>query len=931
MVNRPRHAGAGVASNGTPDKRRDHMLLGRARECEELDELLDAVRRGDSQALVLRGEPGIGKTALLDYAVASAHGFKVVRATGLQAETELAFAALHQLCAPILDLLERLPEPQQDALAIGFGLRTARNPGDAPDPFLIGLGVLSLLSEASAEQPLLCVIDNEQFLDQASADALAFAARRLFAEPVAMVFATTQPSPELAGLPERQVTGLRDDDARALLAGALAAPLDEHVLDRIVAETRGNPLALLELPKAMSPAELAGGFGLPATPALSTRIEDGFRRRFESLPPDAQLLSLVAAAESTGDPATVWRAAERLGVAHEASAPAAAAGLVEFGTQVRFRHPLARSAAYHAAPADQRQRVHRALAEVIEPDADPARRVWHRALGTTAPNDEVADELERSAHLAQARGGIAASAAFLAKSVEFTMDSARRGERALAAAQAKQEAGDPDAATAMVRVAERASLDELQQARADLLRARIAFAVNRGRDAPALLLRAAARFGPLDTTLARQTLLDAFAAALFAGRLAGDNGLQRVAEAARRTQPCSSPPTTLDLLLDGLALLIIEGTTAATPLLQQALSRLRSEDARALPRLRWLWLASRVAMELYDDESWDVLSDRQIELARQAGALGLQPIALRGRVGFLVAAGRLNAATMVHDEQEAMSQVTRSEPLRYGAVVLAAWRGQVDDFAALVQASTKSIEQRGEGGGLTLVDWSTAVLYNAVGRYPEAVVAAERASNPYELGMGVLILPELVEAAARSGEPDRAAAALQRLSDSAKASGTDWARGLEARSRALISADAVADSLYRKAIDHLSRTRALVDLARAHLVYGEWLRRQKRRLDAREHLQAAHEMFTAQGLDAFAERTARELHASGGRAAAPGHHPTAELTSQEAQVARLARDGLSNAEIGNRLFISPRTAEYHLSKVYAKLGITSRSALPQIV
>jgi DNA-binding CsgD family transcriptional regulator len=904
------------------------MLLGRARECGELGELLDAVRRGQSRVLVLRGEPGIGKTALLDYAVASARGFQVVRAAGSESETQLAFAALQQVCTPILDRLERLPEPQRDALSIAFGLKT----GNAPDPFLIGLGVLGLFSEGSDEIPLLCVVDNEHVLDQASADALAFAARRLFAEPVAMVFATSDTSPELDGLPELQVAGLRDDDARALLTSALAAPLDEHVLDRIVAETRGNPLALLELPKAMSPAELAGGFGMPAVSGLSNRIEDGFQRRFEALPPDTRQLSLLAAAESTGDAAVVWRAAERLGISPEAGTPAATAGLLEFGALIRFRHPLARAAAYRAAPADEQLRVHRALAEVIDPNTDPARRAWHRALGTAVPDDDVADELERSAGLAQARGGLAASAAFLAKCVELTINSTRRGDRALAAAQAKLEAGDPEAAVVMLRAAESASLDELQRARVDLLRARVAFAVNRGRDAPALLLRAAHRFGPLDAKLARQTLLDAFVAALFAGRLAGDHGLRRVAEAARRTQPCSSPPTAADYLLDGLALLVTEGQRAGTPLLQKAVTAFRSENVAGFPRLRWLWLASRAAMALWDDESWEVLSARHVELARQAGALSVLSIALSASIGFQLAAGRLEAATALHDESEAMMQVMRSEPLGYPAVVLAAWRGEIDDFAALVQASVNDIEHRGEGGGLTRVEGATALLYNSVGRYAEAFVAAEHASShPEEIGLGVLALPELVEAAARTEDPNRAAAALQRLSEAAQASGTDWALGLEARSRALLSADSVADTVYRQAIDHLSRTRARVDLARAHLVYGEWLRRQKRRLDAREHLRIAHELFTAMGLEAFAERTGRELKATGGKATSTGRHPTPEMTPQEAQIARLAREGLSNAEIGSRLFISPRTVEYHLAKVYQKLGITSRMALPQIL
>ncbi len=902
------------------------MLRGRARESAELGVLLDAVRGGESRVMVVRGEPGIGKSALLDYAISSASGFKVLKAAGSESETHFAFAALHQICNPILDWMHRLPKPQRDALMIAFG----RSTGSTPDLFLIGLGALNLLSEASTEHPLLCVIDNYHVLDQPSAQALTFAARRLSLEPVAMVFATSQASPELLGLPELRVTGLGDEDARAVLASALAAPLDEHVFERFVAETRGNPLALLEMSMSVSPVELAGGFGVPAMPVPSSRIEELFRRHFEALPPDTQQLSLLAAAESTGDPVVVWRAAERLGIQPEASAPAAAAGLLEFGTRVRFSHHLARSVAYRTASAEERLRVHRALAEVINTDEDAARRVWHRALGVSGPDDDIADELERSTSLAQARGGLAAAAAFLARSVELTTDPARRGERALAAAQAKQEAGDPDASLAMLRAAETSPLDELQLARADLVRARVALVVNRGRDAPALLLRAAQRLAPLDTALTRQALLDAFVAALFAGRLAGDNTVQRVARAARRTKACTSRPTGFDYLLDGLAMLITDGHKAATPLLQHSLLRLRDESATELLSLRWFWLASRVAMELWDDESWHELSSRQLELARQAGALSVLPIALRGRIGVELAAGRLKAATILHDELETLLQMTRSEPLRFGAVVLATWRGESSGTARLISAAMNSVEHQGEGGGITVVEWATAVMYNSIGRYADAVAVAESASShPEEIGLGMWVLPELIEAAARNDEPDRAAEALERLTNATEVSGTHWARGISARSRALLSPDSLADNLYREAIEHLISTRARVDLARAHLIYGEWLRRQRRPTEAREHLHIAHGSFEAMGLDAFANRSARELRAAGAYTVAAGRPAAGDLTSREEQIARLARQGLSNADIGSRLFISPRTVEYHLRKVYTKLGISSRMELSQ--
>jgi DNA-binding CsgD family transcriptional regulator len=900
------------------------LLRGRARECEALDELLAAVRAGSSRTLVIRGEPGIGKTALLEYAVGRATDLRVLRAAGVESEMELAFAALHQIVAPVLDRLGQLPEPQGDALGTALGLGT----GPPPDPFLVALAALGLLAEVAEDGPLLCVVDNAQALDQASAQALAFAARRLFAESVGMLFATSEANGELAGLPELEVEGLRDRDACALLASAIAGPLDTHVRDRIVAETRGNPLALLELPRGLTPAELAGGFGLPGAPSLSRRIEQSFSRRFAALPPDTRELALVAAAESTGDPVLVWRAAQELGVGPEAAGPAAEAGLLDVGTSVRFRHPLARSAVYRAATPQARQRVHRALADVM---TDGPRRVWHRAHGTPGPDDAIADELECSAVEAQARGGVAAAAAFLEKSVELTAEAVSRGERAMAAAQAKSQAGAPDTALQLLRTAQLTSLDDLQRARADLLRAQVAFAVNRGSDAPSLLLKAAKRLAPLDAKLARETVVDAFSAALFAGRLAVGPGLREVAEVQRATPRSPKAPRAPDFLLEGLGLLITEGHATGVPVLRQALSAFRSEEVVRTPRLRWLWLASRVAMELWDYESWDALSALQVRIVRERGALSVLPIALRGRIGVELIAGRLEEASALHDELEAVTEMTGSEPLRYGAVVLSAWRGRSAEVSALVESSLGGVMHRGEGGGLTVIEWASAVLYNGMGRYVDALAAAEPAARyPEEVGLSGWVLPELIEAAVRSGRTKSAAAALERLSEAAQATGTAWALGLEARSRALMSKEA-ADGLFREAIAHLADTPVRVELARTHLLYGEWLRRERQRVDAREQLRTAHDMLAEMGLEAFAERAARELRATGETARRRNTPNPVELTPQEAQIVRLAVSGLTNAEIGTQLFISPRTVEYHLHKVFAKFAIRSRTELGRVL
>ena len=900
------------------------MLRGRRSECQALDRLLEAVRAGRSGVLVVRGEAGIGKTALLEYAIESASDLRIVRAVGVESEMELAFAGLHQLCAPMLDRFERLPGPQRDALATTFGL----NLGAVPHRFLVGLAVLSLLSEVAEEQPLLCVVDDGQWLDEASAQVLGFVARRLLAESVAVVFAMREPSEEFRGLPELVVEGLRDEDACELLASVIRGPLDDRIRDRIVAETRGNPLALLELPRGQTPAELAGGFGLPDAMALSGRIEESFQQRVDAQPKQTKLLLLVAAAEPVGDPILVRRAAERIGLSVEAPGPAEAAGLLELGARVRFRHPLVRSAVYRSAALTDRRSAHAALAKVTDPEVDPDRRAWHLAQAVAGPDEDVAAELERSAGRAQARGGLAAAAAFLERSAELTPDPARRGMRALDAAQATLQAGAFDPALVLLATAEAGPLDDLPRARIDLLRAQIAFASSRGNEAPPLLLAAARRLERLDAGLARETYLDAFSAAMFAGRLASGPGLLEVAQAARQAPPPPPQPRKGDMLLNGLAVLFTDGYPAAMPLSKRALQAFCSEDITVEEGLRWLWLASVTAADLWDDESWYVLSNRHVKIAREAGALSELPLALNSRVYVHMFAGELAAAASLVEEVQAVREATGSNLAAYGALGLAAWRGREGEAGNLIEASMREVVPRGEGIGVTVTQWASALLYNGLGQYQDALVAARQAGeHPQELGVANWGLTELVEAAARSGVTELAADALERLSAMTRASGTDWALGIEARSRALLSDGDAAERLYLEALERLGRTHVRVELARAHLLYGEWLRRDRRRLDAREQLRAAHEMFTGMGAEAFAERAAGELLATGEHARKRTVETREDLTPQEAQIARLARDGLSNPEIGARLFISPRTVEYHLHKVFSKLGISSRNQL----
>ena len=909
----------------------DARLRGRSGEVSVLTGLVAAVRAGESRVLVVRGEPGVGKTALLDYLAGQTAGCRVVRAAGVQSEMELAFAGLHQLLAPMLDRLEQLPVPQRDALRTAFGLSA----GPAPDRFLVALAVLSLLSEVAGERPLVCVIDDQQWLDRASAQALGFAARRLAADPVGLVFAARIPGEELAGLPELAVEGLAEGDARVLLDSALTGPLDTRVRDQIVAEARGNPLALLELPRGMTPAELAGGFGLPGAGSLTGRIEDSFRRRLDALPAQARRLLLLAAADPSGDPGLVWRAAGRLGLPVQATAaPAVEAGLVEFGARVRFRHPLVRSAAYRSASFPERQEVHGVLAEVTDPQVDPDRRAWHRAQAAAGPDEEVAAELERCAGRAQARGGLAAATAFLDRAVRLTADPAHLVERTLAAAQASVQAGAFDQALGLLVMTEARPLDELASARLDLLRAQIAFASGLDSDATPLLLKAARRLEPLNPGLARETYLNAWGAALLAGRLAAGD-MAEICRAARAL-PRSQQPGPVELLLDGLALLITDGLPAAAPTLRQAVSAFASVGVSADDGLRWGWMAVVAANILWDDDGWRAILARQVQLARNAGALEHLPLYLEAAGVIAAWSGDFGAAASLIAEVNAVREAIGSRIAPYAALLLGSLRGSQAEVIPLIEATINEAEAGGQGLAVTSARWAAAMLYNGLGRYDEASEAARQAAeNPSGLQVSMWALIELIEAAARSGNMPMASDALERLAETTQVSGTGFGLGIEARSRALMAEDGPADGLYLEAIDRLGRTQLRPELARAHLVYGEWLRRQGRRSQAREQLRTAHGMLDTMGMEGFAERARRELLATGETARKRTVQATVEasqaLTAQEAQVARLARDGLSNPEIGARLFISSRTVQYHLGKVFTKLGISSRGQLNRVL
>ena len=707
-----------------PGPGRETSLQGRARECALLDGLVGAIRHGESRSLVLWGEAGIGKTALLEYLIASASDLTVVRAVGVESEMELAYASLQQLCAPLLDRLERLPAPQREAVEIVFGLSS----GTAPDRFLVGLGVLSLVSEVAEEHPLLCVIDDAQWLDHASALTLAFVTRRLLAEPVGLVFAAREPGEELRRVPDLEVLGLLNGDARALLGSTMRFALDWRVRDRILAETRGNPLALLELPQGLTPTQLAGGFGMPDAPDLSKRIEESYLRRLETVPEDARRLLLVAAADPVGDPLLLQRASERLGIA--LSVVDDTNGLLAVEERVTFRHPLARSAVYRSAGAPARRAAHLALAEVTNRDVDPDRRAWHLAAATSGPDEEVALELERSAGRAQARGGFAAAAAFLRRAVALTGDPARQADRALAAAEASLGAGAFDVARGLLATAEAGPLDEFARARLDRLQAEVAFAQNRGGDAPLLLLQAARRLEPLDVRLSRETYLDAWSAALFAGRMASaGSSLVDVSRAGATAPKPGGPPLPCDLLLDGLALVFTDGRPAAAPVLRRAVAAFANSEVSTEEVLRWGFLASRAANLIWDYDRCLEIGTRAVRLARDLGALEVLAAADNACGQTAACGGDFASAALLTAEVDAVKEATGTRIGPYAAIALAGIRGQEAAATELIDGVIKNATAGGQGTAVQYAHWANAVLMNGLGRYDEALAAAVEASE----------------------------------------------------------------------------------------------------------------------------------------------------------------------------------------------------------
>jgi DNA-binding CsgD family transcriptional regulator len=898
-------------------------FLGRTSECHRLEAMLAQARDRQSAVLVIRGEPGIGKTALLRYAARQASGLRVVEVEGVEAEMQLPFAAIHRLCAPMLGGLEVLAEPQRNALGVAFGISS----GDAPDRFLVAAAVLNLLAATAEKRPLLCLVDDAQWLDATSLQALGFVARRLLAEPVAMMFALREPTTNRAldGLPQLSLEGLDAPDARTLLSRAVPGPLDDRIRDRIIAETGRNPLALVELSQRMSPAERAGGFALPEASDRPDQLEEEYRRRVARLPQATQRLMLLAAADPLGDATLLWRAAQRLSTDPGALAHAAEAGLLEIDDRVRFCHPLVRSAMYRAASLDERRRVHNALAEVSDPELAADHRAWHRALAAAEPDESVAADLEHAAARAQSRGGLASAAALLERATDLTPDATLQARRALAAAEASFQAGEFDSTQRLLATAESGPLDGFRSARAALLRGQAALSSAYGNEAATLLLDAARRLEPFDLSLARRAYLTAWSAAIVAHHLGGSDVLLEISRAALALPPLSPDPHPLDLVLQAFALLITDGHAAAMPTLRRA-----ANDVLQLPVedvLQWSFQVGGVRPAMWDDDAIAVY-ERQARLVRDAGALGELPIHLQALALEQAWLGDLPGARRLAAESESISASIGTEVPPFALLRILALQGREAEASALIEAVVQHGTTRGQGQAVMVARWAAAVLYNGLGRYEEAASAArELHTKGIYPWLTMWARFELVEAAAHTGDAELARDALDALAATTQPAGSDFALGIEARSRALLADGDAAEAWYREAIERFSRTRRRPELARSHLVYGEWLRGEGRLREARERLRAAEELFAEIGMEAFAERAQGELVAAGAKPRTRGVELREELTPQEEQIAWLARDGLTNTQIGAQLFLSPRTIEWHLSKVFGKLGIDSRSAL----
>jgi DNA-binding CsgD family transcriptional regulator len=909
----------------------ENALLGRERERMHLADMLSSARNGHGSVVLLLGEAGIGKSALLGDLAHGADDFTICRAIGVESDMELSYAGLQQLCAPIFDSRTDLPAPQRSALEKIFGLTT----GSLPDRFLVGMAALGLIVSAAKRQPVMWIVDDPQWLDRSSVHTIGFISRRLPTERIAIAIAAREhlDGDDLTGLPELTLTGLGDEDARRLIP-AVSGPTDPSVRDRIIAEARGNPLALLELPRTWTSAEVADDFEEAGRATLAAKLGLVFSNRLRKLPQETQILLALAAAEPTGDPSLLKAAAHLIGLDWATAAPAERAGLIEIGRYVRFRHPLVRAVSYRTAPVSVRMEAHRALADVTDPVVDQDRRAWHRASSTVVQDEGIAKELERSAGRAKARGGLLGAATLLERAAFLTPDGPRRADRTLVAAQAKRDAGALDSALRLLSIVESEPPSELRAALTQQLRGRIAFDQGFGPEAAELLRDAAVRLERFDPTNATDTHFESLVAAIWASGPDGPGLIRKSAESARPAVPRSESQRTADLLVNAIALWATEGYEAAAPAMNLALAAARDRTFGDLDANEPLWTvenrtAGILALEAWDLETGLALAERQVTAARESGALVQLQFALHFLANYVVLTGDVSGAVTLMEEERQLSIATQMRASGHSDALLAALRGDAALALPLIDSMRDLATNDGQGRVVAFSHYLSSVQYNALGQHEHALECARRVMEWGVIGYQTLAAPELAEAASRQGDTELLADVAAWVTARAGATPTDWALGISALVNAL-AADAAddPDGLYRASIERLRGTPLRFLLARAKLLYGEWLRRRGRKGDALVQLTAAHEALNEMGLTSFAERARREVSATTSRRVRKYlDDPTAELTGQELQVTRLVQDGLTNREIGVRLYLSPRTVEWHLRNVFGKVGVSTRHQL----
>jgi DNA-binding CsgD family transcriptional regulator len=900
-------------------------LFDRIDERGVVDQLVQSAVSGLSGTCVFVGDAGMGKTALLEYAVENGHKLRHLVISGVEAESELGYAALHRLLLPFLRDRDQLPRPQRAALESAFGLER----GEPADRFLVGLACLSLLADNAAKQRLLCIIDDAQWIDRESLEALSFVARRLEADGIALMFAIRDLGSvpgALDGLPTVTVAGLPEEAALDLLASQAQRPLEPDIARRLVSSTGGCPLALIEVASGLTEQQLLGGQMFGDRLPIGRRLEGHFLAQVRELDPTAQLFLLVAATESSGDLTLVRRAAYDLGSDAASEDAAFASGLIALRPNVVFRHPLIRAAVYGGALGAQRDQVHIALAALLD-GVDPDRRVRHLASAARQPDADLALELEDSGIRAANRGGYAAAVSVFLEAARVSLGANDRTQRLLVAAKFALLAGMPQRADALLAQTFENLVDPELRAQAMLLDGMLRTPLADPASAPARLVAAAEALAPFDDALARDALCEALSASLVAQRYTTGTTPQDVARAALVTiDRTTSAASLVDLLIQGTAYLLLSDYSNAVPVLERAVALIRAGDISRYDMSGNL--VTCILNELGDDSTYNLWVRNIEEHARQRGALIVLQLALVGRAKAELRSGRFMAAEMTYDEVVTITGVIGGVPEFYELLKceLFAWRGQEEEARATAARLREWSAAIGSTVATNLANRSIATVELAAGHWSDALEAVEPLLDPVAVGQNRLALPIAINAASRAGKRELATHYVAELS-ARTPSDTAWGQGQVTLGRALIADDGGADVLYVEAIRLLESTSVVVEALQARLAYGEWLRRQKRRIDARAQLRVAYDRFSEIGATGFATRALAELEATGERAHKRSISVKSNLTPQETQAARRAASGATNKEIAAEMYISANTVDYHLRKVYRKLGISSRFEL----